>query len=548
MMNEEIHPSNLNIIQQYRRHYEKIGTLTQHQLDNYEELEKFVSQILFHEAANHAKSLGIVTYLGDEMSIASLGPEHQNPGELGELRDMMMDSPKEVLEDKTVSIESHAWRLFPYAGAEVGNEFATAVAVSRKHENTLRALREIGEQMNLPIRTTALCAPLCAIASLPWFSSVDNNGTVAVINYQKFTLLGFFNKSYELMLLRYMPHSNGAKVPANIGPAVLATAAAFELENPVIQLLPVCGQDMEPAIVSLQSTMMGSEIMLVDIQEVMRNKNIPETVPLEVLTTTQQLDPEIYPLAANETFSSYESERWHTQDFLSPSNEELEMNPGQQDMKLLKLGRRMKMVAALLLGAVVLYSGFNVWNKMSSPEWLYKPKNSAATAAMLSKQIQQYDHWENLLKERSKAWVSMELLTRMVPEDGSVILSGVTHSVTQKPEQGAKKLGFQKEWVVKGLTNEAGLKHLSALSTREGVKKLFSDVAAATGNSAYLPDAGKRDITVTLKQKNNNRFNTVGSRSPGDTLKYSFTMVITQTFGGGDDMAIAGVKTVTIKR
>ena len=267
MMNEEIHPSNLNILQQYRRtvklatstsrlknadwykdaleldvqvhlylkdeggadcylhigstnHYEQIDSLNSHQLEKYDELEKFVHQILSMDDARRAKSLGIIFYIADEMSIASLGPEHQNPGELDDLRTMMLDSPKEVLEDKTVSLESHAWRLFPYAGAAVGNEFATAVAVSRKREDTLRAFREIGEQMNLPIRTTALCAPLCAIASLPWFSNQDSNGTVAVVSYEKFTLLSFYNSSFELMLLRYMPHSNGAKVPANIGRAV----------------------------------------------------------------------------------------------------------------------------------------------------------------------------------------------------------------------------------------------------------------------------------------------------------------------------------------
>lgn len=595
MMLEDTHPSELNLLQQYRRtvklanttsrlknndwykdaleldvqvhcymkdeggadcflhvrstnHYAAIGSLNPRQLEQYEELEKFVNHVLSLDDCGRAKSLGVIIYIADEMSIASLGPEHQNPADLGELRGLMAESPKEVLEDKTVSLESHAWRLFPYAGAAAGNEFATAVAVSRRREDTLRAFREIGEQMNLPIRTAALCAPLCAVASLPWFSSADQNGTVAVVSYQKFTLLAFFNANFDLMLLRYMPHANGAAVPANIGPAVLATAAAFELENPGIQLLPVGGQDVEAAIVSLQSSMMASEIVLVDIKGIVASKHLPEGTPLEVLATTQDLDAEVYPLAANETFGSYKEDGWHRQDFLAPAREEIELHPAEQDMKLLKLGRRLKTVAAVLLAAVVLYSGFSVWRKMTSPAWMYQPKNTVTTAAVLGKQIQQFNHWENLLKDRSKAWASMELLTQMVPEDGSVILSDVSHRVVQKPEKGAQKVGLQKEWVVNGLMNEKGLEHLNRLSTREGIKKLFSDVATTTGNSAYLPDVGKRDITVTMKQLNNHKFNAVNPKNPGDKLKFAFKMTITQTFGSADDMAIAGLKPAEVKK
>lgn len=588
-MTEELHPAQLNIFQQYRRtvklaattsrlknkdwyrdaldlnvqihfyikddggadcflhvvssnFYQAIGRLSSSELAQYDELEKLVHHTLLHEAAPRAKSLGIIFYLADEMSIASLGPEHQNPSELKELRAMMLESPKEALEDKTVSLSSHAWRLFPYAGASEGNEFATAVAVSRKYDGALKAFREIGESMNLPVRTTALCAPLCAIASMPWFSDVDSKGTVAVLNYKKFTLLGFFNSSYDLMLLRYMPHANGAEVPVNIGPAVLATATAFELENPTIQLLPVSGQDVDSAIVSLQSSMMGSDIMLVDIHEIMKNHNLPENTPLEMLTITRKIDPNIYPLVGNETFSSYQDEQWHSQDFLAPSREELELNPAQKDMKLLKLGRRLKALAAVALCGVLLYSGFNVWKKMSSPAWVHQPKNSVAITAGINQKIQQYNHWESLLKDRSKAWVSMELITRIAPDNGSAILSGVNHRVKQKPEQKVRKYGFQKEWVIRGFANDAGLKHLSEISTREGMKKIFAEVALATGNSAYLTNSSERDLTVKFTQKINQNFNSINPQNLGDNLKYSFNMVILQTFSSVDDLAIGAIK------
>ena len=79
------------------------------------------------------------------------------------------------------------------------------------------------------------------------------------------------------------------------------------------------------------------------------------------------------------------------------------------------------------------------------------------------------------------------------------------------------------------------------MKTSQGAHKLFTNVAKTTGNSAYLPSAGKRNITVTLEQKND-------SANPGSKLKYTFSMVVTQTFASTDDMAIAGIKPVTKKK
>ena len=526
-----------------RDRYKAIGKLSAHQFEKHEELEKFVNEILSLEQAKGAKALAVVIHIIDEMSLATLSPDYQNREELLELRDLMSDSPKEALGDKTVSIETHAWKLFPYPGAADGNEFATAVAVSRKHEKVLKSFREIGEGVNLPIRTAALCAPLCALASQPLFSAVKDTGVITVVLYKKFTLLGFYNKSFELMLMRYMPHSNGANAPANIGPAVMATCTALELESPLIQLLPMCRQDVDQAIAALQSSMMGSEIVLVDSTEIMKGNNIPEDVPLEMLVSTQHFDVEHYALAGNETFGSYQTEKWHSQDFLSASREELEMYPGEQDMKFLKIGNGLKVLAAILLVSFIAYTGYNTWSKTKDPAWGYKTGKTSATVGALTKQMQEYEQWESLLKHRSKAWVSMELISRMAPNDGSVIFNNVAHKVTlQAGKKNAKKLGLKKVWSITGYMNEKGLNYLSNLSTREGVAELFQEVAVATGNSAYRTDTGKRDLTISLKQQTNSNAGNVGPKTPGTTLKYSFNLVITQTFESDDEMAIAVVK------
>lgn len=527
--------------------YLKVDGPGQRQVSLNEELEKFIQEVLSHDVAKKAKSLGVVFYLADELSIASLGPEHQNPVEIDNLRKLMIEEPTEVLDDKTVSSETHAWRLLPYPGAPAGNEFATAVAVSRKHDETLRKIREIGNATNFPILTCALSAPLCMISSLPWFTTAKETGTIGVYNYEAFTVLAFHNKHGDLMMVRYMPHTSGAKTPSNMGPAAMASATAFELIDPEINVVSMVGNDVEGMVISLQGSMPGSEILMVDTQEILKEKSMPEEIPFELVVATAQLDPEVYPMAANATFALFNEEGWHLQDFLSPDQEEVELYPSQEDMKLLKLVRRLKWAAAFVLLGVLGYAGYSSWSKVKSPAWTHKKQNNQATALTLKTELKRHEHWNNLLMDRSKAWMSMELVARLTPSDGSVILKDVKHRVDQKIESKEKKYGFRKEWVINGFMNEKGLPHLEKYSTREGINRLFREVAEVTGSHAYIPDVGNRDVTVNLTQRSNPTYNTVNPQRPSDRYRLAFTMTISQTFTGKDDLALGAI-TDTSKR
>lgn len=522
--------------------FEKIEGLSPRQLQMADELKNFVDRVLECESVRKAKALGVVFYLADELSIAGLGPEHQNPGEINNLRNMMIEDPTEVLDDKTVSAETHAWRLFPYSGAPVGQEFATAMAVSRKYDDVLLTLREIGDSRNLPIKTCALSAPLCAIACLPWYTTAKDNGTIGVFNYETFTVVSFYNKRADLMMLRYLHHPPGSSDPVNIGSAVMASATAFELERPEIILLSMVGHDLSNMNISLQSSMVKSDIRLMSIAKVLREMGLPEEISLEMMVATAELDPELYPVAQNATFTSFREDGWHLQDFLAPDQYELDMYPAQEDMNLLKRGRKVKCVAALLCLLVLGYAGFTSWEKTNSRAWTYEPQNTEVTALQLKEEIKRHEHWNSILMDRSKAWSSMELISRLTPADGSVILKDVKHRVDKKLAPKAKKYGLQKSWVVNGYTNDTGLSYLENISTRDGIKEIFKTVADETGSRAYLPNIGQRDITVQMTQRLNPTYNIISSTKASDRFRLVFTMTITQTFTSTDELALTGMK------
>ena len=524
--------------------FEQIAGLSSRQLEQRDQLEKFIDSALQHEACRKAKSLGVIFYIADEFSLAGLGPEYRNPGELHDLRDKMHHDPKEVLDDKTISTDTHAWRLFPYAGAAAGGEFATVVAVSRRRSETLKALREIGDEKNFPIKTSALSAPLCAIGLVPWFANASEDGGVCLFNYHAFTLMAFFNSHGNLMVLRYMPHANGAVIPANIGPAIQSTTTAFEMEKPDIFLVSMVGNDLVSFSSLLEQSMPEASVLTVDPDKLLDAHGLPTGCPLECVTITQDVDTEVYPLAENETFSALRDEAWYLQDFLSADQDEIDMYPDRADMKILKFGRRIKKIVAVLFMGILLYGGYTISTTVKSDVWSHQPKDDKAEKNVLTNALRSYEHWNNLLMDRSKAWVCLELVARMTPTDGSVILKTVKHDVQLKKESKSPQSGFSKEWVVTGFASERGIEHLEKHCTSDGINKLFHDVALSTENAVYLPDTGHRDITVSLAPRSNPSFNRFNSQNAGSSFERVFTLTISQNVTADDEMALSTVEGV----
>ena len=215
-----------------------------------------------HLAKESKPSLGVTLYVADEFSTAELGPEHQNPAEIDELRKLIIENPSSILEDQTISNESHSWRLFPYPGASGGNAFATAISLSRKYDKLLSYLREYGRENNFPIKTRAVSAPLCTISALPWLlEQTPENGFVTALHYPRFTVLAFFNTHGDLILIRTLQHHGNAPFAPNTASAINTTAVSLELSNPHVFILPMAGQPPMGLSGSISSIMPNSEVI-----------------------------------------------------------------------------------------------------------------------------------------------------------------------------------------------------------------------------------------------------------------------------------------------
>ena len=99
---------------QSKNFYEELGRLDFKLLQGDGQVEAWIQQMLQLPTVSAAKpkSLGVIFHLAYEISLAGLGPEHDDPDTLFQLRDQMEESPKEVLEEFKI----HAQAAFDELG------------------------------------------------------------------------------------------------------------------------------------------------------------------------------------------------------------------------------------------------------------------------------------------------------------------------------------------------------------------------------------------------------------------------------------------------
>ena len=161
---------------------------------------------------------------------------------------------------------------------------------------------------------------------------------------------------------------------------------------------------------------------------------------------------------------------------------------------------------------------------------------------MLTKERQKTDHWNNLLEDRSKAWVNMESLSRMIAENSGMLVKTFNHSVKPDSAPGQAKLGFTKEWKITGYARDEALEYLNTINTSEGISAHFSEIARITGSNAFNTNTGTRNLVVNVRTQENGGYKPIASEDASDddemTYPFTFDLTITQRFESSDPMSL----------
>lgn len=553
-----------------------------------------------HLSETKKPGIGVILYVADEFSTAELGPEHQNPAEIEELRKLIRENPRSILEDHSISNESHAWRLFPYPGAASGQAFATAIAFTRRHEHLLQEFRDYGNQYNLPIRTRAISAPLCAISALPWLlEQKPENGFVALYHYPRFTVLSFFNVHGDLILIRTLQHHGNVPFSPQTASAIMTTAASLELENPHVFIIPMAGMPPMGMSDSLSSMLPNSQVITLSptssalhiptapseaskgsdlgvtrpwkwsdltaqtaVESDPTQAELPESetaipgvtrpwklqdmaavamlsqVRLEVVSTTNPPSASNSILAGSHTFKTLVEEMWPIQDFLPSLKEETVLYPEQLEMKILKWSKYLKFVAVGAIGLVSVSSVFGVLTKMKDPAWGYETTNPQMQIMANSKSLNQYKQLDSLLSDRARAWTNMELLVRLFPEDsGTQIIKYDFNTTVVSRNATGKKIPIIRIWKINGTANSIGRDYLDELNSSEGMKEIFTKVYQGTQDESFNMRIESRLPHPNIKIKMTPNSRTSAARRNND-LPFTFDMEIMQRLDSDDPLTL----------
>lgn len=502
-------------------------------------LESLGVEAIRYARSTGATSLGVVLHIADEFATTELKPELDNPASLSDLRDTAISDPGAILADSSILADQASWRVIPYpaAGSEV---IGSTITVSRQYASFVSTLREVGEKENFPVVTHALSAPLVAIMGLSHIlEPTPGKPFVAVLQYPWFTALAFFNEHADLRLIRTLQH-RGLRRPTNFRNALATTNASLEFVDPDLFLLPLGAQVDTTLDSDLRITFTTSRVEVIPRKPV---EGIPSWCPEPVIAAV--------PTASNaatitsHTFTVLAEEKWALQDFLPTPREVVEVFPSRSEMRLLKIVRLARVAVFAIAVLCIAYLVFGVLDLVRRPEWSFDPTQAEVTKGRLGKlgiERKKADHWNNLLEDRSKAWVSMESLSRMCQENSGILVKSYTHSAKPDSTPGKASVGFIKEWKITGHARDEALDYLNTLNTREGISAHFSEIFRLTGNSAYNPGVGNRTLVVNVRTQENSGFKPVPPESAivtdESTYPFTFDLVITQRFEATDPMAV----------
>ena len=269
---------------------------------------------------------------------------------------------------------------------------------------------------------------------------------------------------------------------------------------------------------------------------------VPAWCPEPVIAATPPPKGEA---ARSLTFGMLRDEKWALQDFLPTPREVSEIYPTRAEMQLLR-GLRLARLGMSVLGVLVLaWFALGMVDIVRSDAWTFNPDQANIIKSRLNNlttERQKSEHWDNLLDDRSKAWTSMELLSRLFPEHCGVLVKSFAHTVRAETAPGQAKIGFVKEWKITGFARDEAVDRLNTLNTQEGITLQFSEIARVTGNPAFNPAARTRSLAVNVRTQENNTFKPlpVEETFEADEASYpfNFDLTSTQRFEGTDPLAV----------
>jgi hypothetical protein len=147
--------------------------------------------------------------------------------------------------------------------------------------------------------------------------------------------------------------------------------------------------------------------------------------------------------------------------------------------------------------------------------------------------------WDKILRPRSQAWSTMELVLGLLPEGKDILWEKLDYAIKQadsKPTSGNATApgGFFRQWIIDGFCNDQGRTELERLQETSTLNKLFDSTATRLEDPSFAI-SGNRTVKADLREEANTQS---GPATQDVSLPYKFRLVVTENISANDPLAL----------
>jgi hypothetical protein len=488
--------------------------------------------------------LGVILHLADQLDQGIVQEEFENPELFEHANALVRENPARIVTDLSDELDpSIQWRYYPLLSGQR--------AVVLRHQ--LEFLGAFATLTDLDIKVAVHSAPIemLALYLKLYEQPSEEKPHCFVFFYDRFTVV--VPVHHGVLDFKVLPHRQ-QDVPATFGDDLFSLLEKLGFVDSCVLLLIPCGTH-EPTLLFHEldayarrnrKNADGIEIQIPDREALWSALN--ELAHGQLKSSVVQR-PEFlseYREWSDKEFSFSLGIKGDLQRFwiLScetfwPDNQEFRDRNLPKSLALLMIGLRIGRIAGALL-LVGLAGGFALFVAAA-----YQGEALRALPDLIGGKRAEFDRlnsakqylakWDKILRPRSQAWSTIELVLGLLPEGKDILWEKLDYAIKQteaKPtgENATSPGGFFRQWIIDGFCNDLGRAELERLQETSTLSKLFESTATRLDDPGFAV-SGNRTVKADLREE-------ASTQSQDGSLPYRFRLVVTQNIPANDPLAL----------
>jgi hypothetical protein len=492
--------------------------------------------------------LGVVLHLADQLDQGIVQEEFENPELFEHANALVRENPGRVVTDLSDDLDpSIQWRYYPLLSGQ-------RAVVLRQQLEFLSAFETLTD-LDIKVAVHSATIEMLALYLKLYEQPSEEKPHCFVFFYDRFTVV--VPVHHGVLDFKVLPHRQ-QDVPATFGDDLFSLLEKLGFVDSCVLLLIPCGTH-EPTLLFHEldayarrnrKNADGIEIQIPDREALWSVLN--EFAHGQLKGSVVQR-PEFlleYREWSDKEFSFSLGIQGDLQRFwiLSretfwPDNQESRDKRLPKSLALLMIGLRIGRVAGalLLVGlagwfALIVATAFQGEALRALPDLIGGKRAEFET---LNSTKQYLAKWDKILRPRSQAWSTMELVLGLLPEGKDILWEKLDYAIKQadaKPTSGNATApgGFFRQWIIDGFCNDQGRTELERLQETSTLSKLFDSTGTRLEDSSFAV-SGSRTVKADLREEANSQS---GPATQDGSLPYKFRLVVTENIPANDPLAL----------